>query len=82
MEQRLLRKGCLLLTKKNDYGDFLKFETLSLFPIDKKLIELKLLTNIEIDWLNQYHQDVEDKLSPLLTKEEQKWLAEKCREIG
>lgn len=68
--------------EKNEHGEFMKFETLSLFPIDKKLIDLKLLTNIEIDWLNQYHQEVEDKLSPLLTKEEQKWLEQKCREIG
>lgn len=66
----------------NDYGDFLRFETLTLFPIDKKLIDLQLLTNIEIDWLNQYHQQVEDQLIPLLNKEEQKWLEEKCREIG
>jgi len=66
----------------NDYGDFLKFETVTLFPIDKKLIDLKLLTNIEIDWINQYHQEVEDQLRPLLKKDEVKWLEEKCREIG
>lgn len=66
----------------NEYGDFLKFETVTLFPIDKKLIDLKLLTNIEIDWINQYHQEVEDQLLPLLKKEERKWLEEKCREIG
>jgi len=80
-----IRTENLVLTvadEKNEHGEFMKFETLSLFPIDKKLIDLKLLTNIEIDWLNQYHQEVEDRLSPLLTKEEQKWLAEKCREIG
>ena len=64
------------------YGDFLKFETVTLFPIDKKLIDLKLLTNLEIDWINQYHQEVEDQLLPLLKKDEKKWLEEKCREIG
>lgn len=66
----------------NEYGDFLKFETVTLFPIDKKLIDLKLLTNLEIDWINQYHQEVEDQLLPLLKKDEKKWLEEKCREIG
>jgi len=66
----------------NEYGDFLKFETVTLFPIDKKLIDLKLLTNLEIDWINQYHQEVEDQLLPLLKKGERKWLEEKCREIG
>ena len=80
-----IRTENLMLTvddETNEYGDFLKFETLTLFPIDKKLIDLKLLTDIEIDWINQYHQEVEDKLLPFLTKAEQKWLEEKCREIG
>ena len=80
-----IRTENLMLTandETNEYGDFLRFETITLFPIDKKLIDLKLLTDLEIDWINQYHQEVEDRLLPHLSKEEQKWLAEKCREIG
>ncbi len=80
-----IRTENLMLTvddETNEYGDFLRFETITLFPIDKKLIDLKLLTDLEIDWINQYHQEVEDQLLPHLSKEEQKWLEEKCREIG
>ncbi len=80
-----IRTENLMLTvndETNEYGDFLRFETITLFPIDKKLIDLKLLSDLEIDWINQYHQEVEDQLLPHLSKEEQKWLEEKCREIG
>ncbi len=80
-----IRTENLMLTvddETNEYGDFLRFETITLFPIDKKLIDLKLLTDLEIDWINQYHQEVEDQLLPHLSKEEQKWLEVKCREIG
>ena len=67
--------------KKSDYGDFLKFESLSLFPIDQQLIEKELLTHTEINWLNNYHQEVLNKLSPHLNQEEQNWLKTQCQII-
>jgi Xaa-Pro aminopeptidase len=55
---------------------YLKLEPLTLCPIDKRPIQRELLTQEEIDWLNDYHQLVYDCLSPLLTNEEQTWLRE------
>ena len=56
------------------YGDFLKFETLTLAPIDKKPIVLEMLSEEEREWLNSYHRRVYDKLSLYLDKEEKEWL--------
>lgn len=56
------------------FGEYLKFETLTLCPICKKGIIKELLTNEEVEWLNNYHQEVYDKLAPNLDKDEQKWL--------
>lgn len=63
------------------FGRFLRFETLTLFPIDKSLIDFPLLTKEEVDWLNNYHQNVEQQLSPLLNEEERAWLTEKCKAV-
>jgi Xaa-Pro aminopeptidase len=49
----------------NEFGEFLRFETLTMYPIDTRLIEKKLLEQWEIDWINTYHQTVFEKLSPL-----------------
>lgn len=56
------------------YGDFLKFETLTLAPIDKKPIVLEMLSEEEREWLNSYHRRVYDKLSLYLDDEEKEWL--------
>lgn len=53
---------------------FLRFEDLTLCPIDRKLIDVSLLTDRERAFLNQYHERVYRELSPFLTKEEQAWL--------
>lgn len=63
---------------KTEFGQFLTFETLTLFPIDKNLIDVYALEMDEVDWLDAYHQKVFETLSPYLSKEEQKWLKEKC----
>ena len=52
----------------------LKFENLTLVPIDKNLIIKELMSMDEIKWLNNYHQTVFDKLSTFLTAEEKLWL--------
>jgi Xaa-Pro aminopeptidase len=62
-------------------SDFLHFETLTLFPIDVRLIDRSLLDAAEIQWLNDYHQKVFQELSPLLEGAELQWLEEKCRAI-
>ncbi|MEL7020050.1 MAG: aminopeptidase P family protein [Bacteroidota bacterium] len=67
--------------KKSAHGQFLTFETLTLFPIDLHLVDEKLLTGAEIDWLNAYHERVFEALSPALELDETDWLREKCRPI-
>jgi Xaa-Pro aminopeptidase len=66
---------------KTVYGQFLKFETLSLCYIDLTLIDLTLLDSSEIRWLNSYHSVVYDRLSPSLGEDERRWLLEKTKEI-
>lgn len=66
---------------ETEYGKFLQFETLTLFPMEKKLIDLDLLTDEEKGWLNRYHQKVFRNLSPKLGPEENQWLLEKTREV-
>ena len=65
----------------NEYGTFLKFETITYCPIDIDAIQKSQLTYIEKEWLNNYHQMVYDKISPYLTKEEVEWLKEYTKKI-
>jgi Xaa-Pro aminopeptidase len=58
--------------------EFMKFDTLTLFPIDYNLIQEDLLTDAENNWLKKYHQTVFEQLSPHLDDEHAKWLAAKC----
>lgn len=60
--------------EKNEYGQFMKFETITYAPIDLDAIDPELLTKREKQLLNDYHYMVYEKLSPYLTEEEQKWL--------
>ena len=64
-----------------EFGSFLCFETLTLFPIDKILIDIELLNESEIKWINNYHKTVYDKLSPNLDENEREWLSNKCSGI-
>lgn len=67
--------------EQTEYGDFLGFEALTLFPIDTRLVQRDLLSSEEIEWLNTYHQKVEAALGPHLEPEEREWMQERCRAI-
>lgn len=67
--------------EENDFDTFYRFEDLTLFPIDKKLINKDLLSPQEINWLNDYHQKVLAGLSPLVKGEALSWLNEACKEL-
>lgn len=58
----------------------LHFETLSLAPIDTRLIKTSMMTPVEINWVNAYHQRVKNELMPLLSPRARKWL-EKAAEV-
>lgn len=63
---------------------FLKFNKLTMIPIQKDLIDLKLMTESELDWLDEYHQDIWKKLSPLLEDgcQGKSWLERACAPIA
>ena len=61
--------------------EWLQFETLTLCFYDTSLIEMSLMTEDEIDWLNAYHVRVYKEVSPLLNDEEKKYLAYKCQSL-
>ena len=62
--------------KETAFGKFLQFETLTLCPIDTEPVVREMLTEEEISWLNSYHTNVYDRLSPYLDEAERAWLGE------
>ncbi len=66
---------------KNEYGQFMHFQTITFAPIDIDAIDIDYLTELDKERLNKYHKEVFEKLSPYLNKEEQNWLAHYTREI-
>jgi Xaa-Pro aminopeptidase len=58
----------------SEFGEYLKFETLTLCPIDVRCLKLELLTEQERAWLNSYHAQVQQRLSPLLQGAALAWL--------
>ena len=58
----------------SEFGAFLKFETLTLCPIDTRCLEPSLLTREELEWFDGYHAQVLERLSPLLTGAALEWL--------
>jgi Xaa-Pro aminopeptidase len=65
----------------SESGEFYRFETLTLFPIDLRPVLLEELTQEEKEWLNAYHQQVYDALAPSLEPEEEEWLRERCLQL-
>ena len=61
--------------------EWLTFETLTLCFYDTSLIEMSIMTEDEIDWLNAYHVRVYKEIAPLLNADEAKYLARKCAAI-
>lgn len=66
---------------KNEYGQFMELESLTIAPIDLDAIDINLMKEDEIAYLNEYHKMVYDTVSPFLSKEEAEWLKEYTRVI-
>lgn len=64
-----------------EFGKFMNFEVLTLFPYDSKLIDLAMLSDEELAWVNNYHKTVRERLTPYLNAEQQAWLNEKTKEL-
>ncbi|KAK4595885.1 hypothetical protein RGQ29_014107 [Quercus rubra] len=60
---------------------YLGFEKLTFVPIQSKLIDLSLLSAVEVDWLNDYHSQVWEKVSPLLDGSAHQWLWNNTRPL-
>jgi Xaa-Pro aminopeptidase len=69
-------ENLVLVREAAGVEDFLEFETITLAPYDRSLIERELLDAREIAWLNAYHARVRDTLSPELSDENAAWLRE------
>ncbi|MDC0625406.1 aminopeptidase P family protein [Alphaproteobacteria bacterium] len=63
-----------IIVVKEDKENLLKFENISWAPIDKDLIDPNMLNSRELNWINNYHKMVFEKLSIFLTLEEKNWL--------
>lgn len=63
------------------FGKFLQMESLTLCPIDTAPIDVDMLLLEEVEWLNAYHREVFEKLSPYLEEEEVGWLAEATKPL-
>ncbi len=67
--------------QETESGTFYRFRTLTLCPIDTTPLKVELLSPTDIEWLNEYHKRVFEKLSPLLNAEETAWLETKTRPL-
>lgn len=67
---------------KNEYGQFMSFETITYAPIDLDAISLEYLNDTDLKQLNDYHSMVREKLSPYLAAEEAEWLREATRPLS
>ncbi|MEG1802079.1 MAG: aminopeptidase P family protein [Lachnospiraceae bacterium] len=67
--------------EKNEYGQFMNFETITFAPIDLDAIDVEELTKTEKKRLNEYHAMVYNTISPYMTAEENEWLKQYTRAI-
>jgi Xaa-Pro aminopeptidase len=63
------------------FGEFLRFETLTLCPIDTRCIERTMLSQEEVDWLDAYHAEVLERVSPLVSGEALDWLQKRTQPL-
>ncbi|WP_116106249.1 aminopeptidase P family protein [Lewinella sp. IMCC34191] len=76
-----IRTENLVVVQESEEEGWLHFETITLFPIDRQLIDETLLSPAQKVWLNDYHRMVWERVSPLLEGEELRWLEEACRSL-
>jgi Xaa-Pro aminopeptidase len=74
-------ENLVLVVESQKFPGYLEFETLTLTPIDLRLVDEKLLTEAERDWLNAYHKRVFREIGPLVKGEVKAWLKEATRAI-
>ena len=78
---RLENDYVILKDKKVDTDQFMYLDCLSFVPFDKKAIDTSMLEKFELEWLNDYHQQVYEKISPFLNPAEKSWLKKETAEM-
>lgn len=72
---------CVPACSNEEWGEFYKFESLTLFPYDTTLMNMDMLSRKEVKQINDYHAMVCECLRPLLNADEAQWLEQKCKSI-
>lgn len=72
---------CVPACSNEEWGEFYKFESLTLFPYDTTLMDMDMLSREEVKQINDYHAMVCERLRPLLCADEAQWLEQKCKSI-
>ena len=68
--------------QETEFGSFLYFETLTLCPIDTRLMDTAMMTDGEIDWVNRYHAEVRRRLEPLTEGAAKAWLIKRTEPLA
>lgn len=80
-----IRLENLILCKKaekNEFGQFMEFENLTMVPFDLDAIDTSYMSDREVELLNKYHEEVYQTISPYLDGEEKEWLKSVTRKIS
>lgn len=72
---------CVPACSNEEWGEFYKFESFTLFPYDTTLMDMDMLNREEVKQINDYHAMVCERLRPLLSADEAQWLEQKCKSI-
>ena len=67
--------------QKTEYGQFMRFDNLTMVPYDFDAMDMDMLTELDKKHLNDYHREVYDKISPYLNEDECAWLKEVTKEV-
>ena len=76
----VVKKPGLRYSKK-DYGSFLGFEPICLVPFEPKLMDFSLMSDAQIDWLNNYNRMIREKVGPVLKEQNKKRYIPRCLEM-
>ncbi|MDC3084463.1 aminopeptidase P family protein [Gammaproteobacteria bacterium] len=74
-------ENLMALNKDKKIKNNLCFETITHIPFERELLDLNILSKSELDWINEYHSDVYEKLKSKLRKDEREWLKNTTRPI-
>lgn len=76
-----IRTENLVVIQPASEDGWLEFETVTLFPIDRSLIEQHMLLRYQVEWINEYHKLVLERVGPLVEGEEMDWLLGACKAL-